>query len=74
MRHGTLTFGIDSRNSYLTSIATCLACVINGETLTGALAQETWLVVAVIILVSVQAVDRLSVERSASTGRPMSAS
>ncbi|MGW3416628.1 hypothetical protein [Streptomyces phaeochromogenes] len=67
----TLAYGTDSRNIYLIFIVTCLACVINGETLTGILAQATWLVVAAIILVVVQAVDRLSVERAASRGRPV---
>ncbi|KAB2977177.1 hypothetical protein F8R89_17525 [Streptomyces sp. SS1-1] len=55
----TFAYGTDSRNSYLIFIATCVACVINGETLTGILAQATWLVTAVIILVVVQRVDRL---------------
>ncbi|MFE0414280.1 hypothetical protein ACWF8U_12345 [Streptomyces olivaceus] len=55
----TLAYGTDSRNSYLIFIATCVACVINGETLTGILAQATWLITAVIILVIVQGVDRL---------------
>ncbi|MEV4446056.1 hypothetical protein [Streptomyces mirabilis] len=65
----TLAYATDSRNSYLIFFATCLACVINGETLTGILTQATWLVVAVIILVIVLAADRLFCERAARRGR-----
>ncbi|WP_405536398.1 hypothetical protein OG787_24560 [Streptomyces sp. NBC_00075] len=67
----TLAYGTDSRNINLIFLATCLACVINGETLTGILTQATWLVVTVIILAVVLAVERLAVERSASRGRPI---
>ncbi|MFK0125427.1 hypothetical protein ACIQSP_19180 [Streptomyces nigra] len=31
-----------------------LACVINGDTVTGVLRQATWLVIAVIVLIVVQ--------------------
>ncbi|MFI1925760.1 hypothetical protein [Streptomyces sp. NPDC020377] len=66
----TLAYGTDSRNINLIFLATCLACVINGETLTGILAQATWLVVTVIILVVVQAADRLSIGLLVSGWRP----
>jgi hypothetical protein len=65
----TLAYGTDSRNIYLIFLATCLACVINGETLTGILKQATWLVVTVIVLVVVQAADRLFVQWSESRAR-----
>ncbi|MFJ2925007.1 hypothetical protein ACIPIU_08290 [Streptomyces massasporeus] len=67
----TLAYGTDSRNTYLIFLATCLACVINGETLTGILKQATWLVVTVIVLVVVQAADRLFVQWSESRVPPM---
>ncbi|MEV5280708.1 hypothetical protein [Streptomyces sp. NPDC052811] len=67
----TLAYGTDSRNIYLIFPAIFLACVINGETLTGILAQATWLTVAVIVLVIVQVIDRLSVERSPRRARPI---
>ncbi|WP_244184216.1 hypothetical protein [Streptomyces cellostaticus] len=35
-------------------MAVVLACVINGDTMTGVLRQATWLVVAVIVLIAVQ--------------------
>ncbi|MFG2955603.1 hypothetical protein ACGF5O_17990 [Streptomyces sp. NPDC048291] len=38
------------------SVAVVLACVINGDTVSGALRQATWLVVAIIVLIIVQAV------------------
>ncbi|MFJ8943815.1 hypothetical protein ACIRG4_11250 [Streptomyces sp. NPDC102395] len=55
----TLAYSTESRNSYLIFLAICVACVINGETLTGILAQATWLITAVIVLVVVQGADRL---------------
>ncbi|MFJ4034580.1 hypothetical protein [Streptomyces griseoluteus] len=67
----TLAHGTDSRNRYLIFLATLLACVINGETLTGILTQATWLIVTVIVLVVVQAADRMCVGWSASRGRPV---
>ncbi|WP_381552882.1 hypothetical protein [Streptomyces eurythermus] len=38
------------------ALAVVLACVINGDTMTGVLRQVTWLVVAVIVLITVQAI------------------
>ncbi|WP_254075890.1 hypothetical protein [Streptomyces sp. P3] len=38
-------------------LAVAMACVINGDTMTGVLRQATWLVVAVIVLIVVQAID-----------------
>ncbi|MEV5940346.1 hypothetical protein [Streptomyces sp. NPDC051994] len=67
----TLAYGTDSRNIYLIFPAILLACVINGETLTGILAQATWLTVALIVLVIVQVIDRLSIGRSPHRARPV---
>ncbi|MFJ4538486.1 hypothetical protein ACIP39_21390 [Streptomyces tibetensis] len=36
------------------ALAIVLACVINGDTITGVLRQATWLVIAVIVLHAVQ--------------------
>ncbi|MBM4820680.1 MULTISPECIES: hypothetical protein [Streptomyces] len=44
----------DSRKESMIAAAVVLACVINGDTMTGALRQATWLVVAIIILITVQ--------------------
>ncbi|MFE1253434.1 hypothetical protein [Streptomyces fungicidicus] len=52
----TLARGTDSRKKIMLSLAVVLACVINGDTMTGVLRQATWLVVAVIVLIIVQAV------------------
>ncbi|MFE2064239.1 hypothetical protein ACFXDH_17840 [Streptomyces sp. NPDC059467] len=38
------------------TMAVVLACVINGDTMTGVLRQATWLVVAVIVLIVVQVI------------------
>ncbi|TQJ75196.1 hypothetical protein [Streptomyces sp. SLBN-31] len=52
----TLARGTDSRKKIMIPLAVAIACVINGDTMTGVLRQATWLVVAVIVLVVVQAV------------------
>ncbi|WP_432110289.1 hypothetical protein [Streptomyces sp. AA1529] len=53
---GTLARGTDSRKKILIPLAVVLACVINGDTMTSVLRQATWLTVAVIILIVVQAI------------------
>ncbi|MFI1564560.1 hypothetical protein ACH4ZX_16160 [Streptomyces sp. NPDC020490] len=52
----TLARGTDSRKKIMILLATVMACVINGDTMTGVLRQATWLVVAVIVLIVVQAI------------------
>ncbi|MEU1196830.1 hypothetical protein ABZ446_11475 [Streptomyces sp. NPDC005813] len=52
----TLARGTDSRKKIMVPLAMVLACVINGDTMTGVLQQATWLVVAVIMLIVVQAI------------------
>ncbi|MGW1897709.1 hypothetical protein ACWCQB_09675 [Streptomyces hirsutus] len=52
----TVACGTDSRKKVMIAMAVALACVINGDTMTDVLRQATWLVVAVIVLVIVQAV------------------
>ncbi|MFJ7237982.1 hypothetical protein ACIQWB_12680 [Streptomyces olivaceus] len=52
----TLARGTDSRKKIMLPLAVVLACVINGDTMTGVLRQATWLVVAVIVLVIVQGI------------------
>ncbi|MGC9500795.1 hypothetical protein [Streptomyces sp. WG7] len=52
----TLARGTDSRKKIMLSLAVGLACVINGDTMTGVLRQATWLVIAVIALLIVQTV------------------
>ncbi|WP_344007449.1 hypothetical protein [Streptomyces thermocarboxydovorans] len=52
----TLARGTDSRKKIMVSLAVVLACVINGDTMSGVLRQATWLVVAVIVLIAVQAI------------------
>ncbi|MFF9626639.1 hypothetical protein [Streptomyces griseosporeus] len=64
----TFAYGTGSRNSYLIFAAAFVACVINGESITGLLTKVTWLVVAVIILTVVQAADRLTYRRVGSLG------
>ncbi|GLP65775.1 hypothetical protein TUSST3_23950 [Streptomyces sp. TUS-ST3] len=52
----TLARGTDSRKKIMLPLAVFAACVINGETASGVLRQATWLVIAVIVLITVQAV------------------
>ncbi|MFI2225538.1 hypothetical protein [Streptomyces fradiae] len=52
----TLARGTDSCKKIMLPLAVVMACVINGDTVTGVLRQATWLVVAVIVLIIVQAV------------------
>ncbi|MFE1886941.1 hypothetical protein [Streptomyces diastatochromogenes] len=52
----TLARGTDSRKKIMVPLAIVMACVINGDTMTGVLRQATWLVVAVIMLIVVQAI------------------
>jgi hypothetical protein len=52
----TLAQTIDEGNRNVILLGVILSCVINGDTVSGILRQGTWLVVAVIILVVVQAV------------------
>lgn len=59
----TVAHRTDRRNSRLILLALLLSCVINGETVTGALKQATWLVVAVIILVVVGLVETFLIQR-----------
>ncbi|MFF9802688.1 hypothetical protein ACF1G3_35470 [Streptomyces rochei] len=54
----TVAYGTDTRNSRLILLAVILSCVINGDSVTGILRQATWLVVAVIVLIAAQAVER----------------
>ncbi|MFI1394623.1 hypothetical protein [Streptomyces sp. NPDC020681] len=49
------TVARDTRGGNLVvTLAVIVSCVINGDSLTGVLRQATWLVVAIIALVSVQ--------------------
>lgn len=52
----TLARGTDSRKKIMLPLAVVVACVINGDTMTGVLRQATLLVVAVIVLIVVQVV------------------
>ncbi|MFD8394038.1 hypothetical protein ACFV2N_33725 [Streptomyces sp. NPDC059680] len=52
----TLARTTDSGKEPVIVMATLLACVINGDTMTGLLRQTTWLVVAVTILIIVQTI------------------
>jgi hypothetical protein len=52
----TLARGTDSRKKIMLLLAVVMACVINGDTMTGVLRQATWLVAAVIVLIVVQAI------------------
>jgi hypothetical protein len=52
----TVARGTDSRKKIMIPLAVVMACVINGDTMTGVLRQATWLVVAVIVLTVVQAI------------------
>jgi hypothetical protein len=52
----TLARGTDSRKKIMLLLAVVMACVINGDTMTGVLRQATWLVVAVIVLIVVKAI------------------
>ncbi|MGW5366875.1 hypothetical protein ACWER6_19625 [Streptomyces sp. NPDC004009] len=52
----TLARGTDSRKKFMLLLAVVTACVINGDTMTGILRQAAWLVVAVIVLIVVQAI------------------
>ncbi|MER6109596.1 hypothetical protein [Streptomyces hirsutus] len=52
----TLARATDSRKKIMLPLAVVMACVINGDTMTGVLRQATWLVVAVIVLIIVQAI------------------
>ncbi|MGY1998284.1 hypothetical protein ACR31U_18175 [Streptomyces rochei] len=52
----TLARGTDSRKKIMLLLAVVMACVINGDTMTGVLRQATWLVVAAIVLIIVQAI------------------
>ncbi|MEU6006327.1 hypothetical protein [Streptomyces sp. NPDC047453] len=52
----TLARGTDSRKKITLPLAVVMACVINGDTTTGVLRQATWLVVAVVVLIVVQAI------------------
>ncbi|MBZ6171445.1 hypothetical protein KVH24_05220 [Streptomyces olivaceus] len=53
----TLACGTDSGNKRMIALLVVLTCVINGDTMTSVLRQTTWLVVAVIILIVVQAIS-----------------
>ncbi|WP_449349967.1 hypothetical protein [Streptomyces shaanxiensis] len=67
----TLARGTDSRKKIMIPLAVVAACVINGDTMTGVLRQATWLVVAVIVLIIVQAIAlRLPQPRVKSPGGP----
>jgi hypothetical protein len=52
----TLARGTDSRKKIMLLVAVVMACVINGDTMTGVLRQATWLAVAVIVLIVVQSI------------------
>ncbi|BCL29214.1 hypothetical protein ACFFS2_19665 [Streptomyces aurantiacus] len=52
----TLARGTDSCKKIMLPLALVAACVINGDTASGVLRQATWLVVAVSVLVVVQAI------------------
>ncbi|MGW0839621.1 hypothetical protein ACWD26_05605 [Streptomyces sp. NPDC002787] len=52
----TVARGTDSRKKVMIASAVMLACVLNGDTVTGVLRQSTWLVVAITILIVVQVV------------------
>ncbi|MFK4021139.1 hypothetical protein ACOZDZ_01325 [Streptomyces griseoincarnatus] len=52
----TVARGTDSRKKVMIPLAVFMACVINGDTMSGLLRQATWLVVAVIVLIVVQAI------------------
>ncbi|MFF7394557.1 hypothetical protein ACFZAE_39860 [Streptomyces scabiei] len=52
----TFARGTDSRKKIMLALAVVAACVINGDTMTGVLRQATWLVVAVVVLIVVQAI------------------
>ncbi|SFY53471.1 hypothetical protein [Streptomyces sp. F-1] len=60
----TLARGTDSRKKIMIPLAVVMACVINGDTVIGALRQATWLVVAVIVLVIVQVLAESLPQRS----------
>ncbi|GAA1012040.1 hypothetical protein STXM2123_5216 [Streptomyces sp. F-3] len=60
----TVARGTDTCKKIMIPLAVVMACVINGDTVTGALRQATWLVVAVIVLICTQAiVDHLPQRR-----------
>ncbi|KAF0650970.1 MULTISPECIES: hypothetical protein [Streptomyces] len=50
----TLASATDSGKESLLIMGVLLACVINGDTVTGVLRQATWLVIVVIVLQVVQ--------------------
>jgi hypothetical protein len=50
----TLASATDSGKEPMMIMVALLACVINGDTVTGVLRQATWLVIAVIVLRLVQ--------------------
>ncbi|MFJ7136319.1 hypothetical protein [Streptomyces fungicidicus] len=52
----TLARGTDSRKKIMLLLAAVMACVINGDTMTGVLRQATWLVVAVTVLIVVETI------------------
>ncbi|MEW1774128.1 hypothetical protein [Streptomyces sp. NPDC086777] len=67
----TVARGTDSCKKIMIPLAVIMACVINGDTMTGALRQATWLVIAVTVLVVVQAlVDWLPQRRVKPVGAP----
>ncbi|MEV6962005.1 hypothetical protein AB0M97_23025 [Streptomyces sp. NPDC051207] len=52
----TVACGSRSIKKIMIPLAVVLVCVINGDTMTGVLRQATWLVVAVIVLITVQVI------------------
>jgi hypothetical protein len=52
----TLARATGSGKETMIVIGVMLACVINGDTVSGVLRQATWLVIAIIVLTVVQAV------------------
>ncbi|MFI7137557.1 hypothetical protein ACIBQ5_07255 [Streptomyces massasporeus] len=52
----TVACTTDSRKEFMIIATVLLACVINGDTVTGVLRQATWLTITVIVLVVVQAI------------------
>ncbi|MFG2028142.1 hypothetical protein [Streptomyces sp. NPDC048825] len=67
----TLARGTDSRKKIMLSLAVVAACVINGDTMTGVLRQATWLIVAVVVLIVVQAIAvHLPQSRAKSAAEP----
>ncbi|MFJ8573582.1 hypothetical protein [[Kitasatospora] papulosa] len=67
----TLARETDSRKKFMILLAVVVACVINGDTMTGVLRQATWLVSVLVVLIVVQtAAERLRRSRAKFAGSP----